>query len=66
MHTNEPVEVLQHIYHDISRLIIESSLIIDDKFNPKALKELLPSEEFLALKDFQCSHITTLNQMTWV
>jgi len=61
---NEQVKVLQHIYHDILRLIIESFLIIDDKFKPKALKELSLSEEFLTLKELQCRHITILNQMT--
>lgn len=67
MRTNEPVEVLRHIHHGIPRLVIESSLIIeDDNFNPKALEELPPSEEFPALEEFQCRHITTLNQMTWV
>ncbi len=57
---NEQVEVLQHIYHGIPRLVIEGSLIIDNKFKPKDLKE------FSALEEFHCRHITTLDQMTWV
>lgn len=58
--TNEQVDLLQHIYHDIPRLVIESSLIKDKSPKPNSL------EEFPALTEFQCRHITTRKQMSWV